>query len=469
MTDQRNDTILIVDDNPANLSVLSDCLESCNFEVLIAQNGESAIQRANYAIPDLIVLDVMMPGIDGFETCKRLKENLKTQDIPVILMTALSDIDNKVKGLKSGAVDYITKPFQQEEVVARINIHLNVHHLTQEVRAKNSQLQKEIEERISSEKKLQNTLKELRNTQAKLVQSEKISGLGRIVAGICHEFNNPIGFIVGNIRYLKKYTDELLNSINIDSNDDSDQCSSFDLMKEKTINKEELEYIVNDIPKIIASIESGTDRITDIIDRLKKFSYLDQSGKKPYHIHDGLDQTIDLINHRLAPIAMDIDGLVIHRPEIQILKEYDQLPPIYCYPDQIHQAFLNLITNSLDAIDTLYESLGDVNPGVDKASSPFNVQPPRLTIRTKRHPTSVSIHIIDNGPGIPEEIQSQIFDPFFTTKVVGKGVGLGLAICFQIVTEMHGGCLNCHSSSSETEMVIELPFEAQELAPVHPN
>ena len=462
MDNRKNDKILIVDDNPANLSVLSACLEKENFEVLIAQNGESAIQKANYVLPDLIVLDVMMPGIDGFETCKRLKENPKTQKIPIILMTALSDIDNKVKGLKSGAVDYITKPFQQEEVLARINIHLKVHHLTQEIQEKNSKLEAEVTERILSEEKLKKTLEQLKKTQVKLVQSEKISGLGRVVAGICHEFNNPIGFITGNIQFLREYTEQLLDFFDLNKNDYLTLESAKILDKSIEFDENEFKYIVNDIPKVISSIEAGTGRITDIIERLKKFSYLDQAGKKQFDIHEGLDRTIALLNHRFQPVLLNAAGTVIHRPKIKVIKEYDTLPILDCYPHQMNQVFLNLITNSIDAIDAIYERSGHSN--IEPVCSSHNVEVPLLNFRTKCYPTHISIHVIDSGLGIPEDIQAQIFDPFFTTKAVGKGVGLGLAICFQIVTEMHGGCLNCTSNESGTEMVIELPLDKDGLS-----
>lgn len=459
MKDRKSAKILIVDDNPANLSVLSECLESYEFEILIAQNGESAIQKANYANPDLIILDIMMPGIDGFETCKRLKEKPKTQNIPIILMTALSDHNNKVKGLKSGAVDYITKPFQQDEVVARINIHLSIHYLSQEVQEKNLKLQKEIEEHKLSENRLRGTLEELAKTQVKLVQSEKIAGIGRVVAGLCHEFNNPISFITGNIQFLRKYVEDLVNIINLDKDDNSSQELISLSHKRDIISHEEMEYIINDIPKVIASIEAGTDRIIKILDRLKKFSFLDQSGKKMLDINDGLEGVISLISHRIEPVTLETSTGSINRPKIKVIREYDRLPLVYCYPDQIHQALLNLVTNSVDAIDEIYESSTDSSFVSEVEPANNSYQGPLLTLKTKYHPTHISIHIIDNGVGIPDNIQSHIFDPFFTTKAVGKGVGLGLAICFQIMTEMHHGCLTCKSNSLGTEMIIELPLE----------
>lgn len=189
--------ILLVDDNPNNLKVLAEAISTCGWKALMATDGESAIEQSEYAQPDLILLDVMMPGLDGFETCRRLKTSRITQPIPVIFMTALSESTDKVKGLEIGAVDYITKPFQQEEVIARLKLHLKISHLTRT-------LEQRVEERT---KELSQSLEQLQSTQLQLIQSEKMSTLGQLVAGIGHEINNPIGFIVGNLTHIKEYTD----------------------------------------------------------------------------------------------------------------------------------------------------------------------------------------------------------------------------------------------------------------------
>lgn len=174
--------ILIVDDNPTNLEVLSDALRDQGWTTLVATNGESAIEQVDYALPDLILLDIMMPGIDGFETCRQLKANPRTQRLPIIFMTALSDPVDKVKGLELGAVDYITKPFQHEEVLARIKLHLNLFYL-------NNRLEQRVLERTHE---LEGSLNKLQTAQLQLIQSEKMSVLGQLVAGIGHEINNPL-------------------------------------------------------------------------------------------------------------------------------------------------------------------------------------------------------------------------------------------------------------------------------------
>jgi two-component system, NtrC family, sensor kinase len=185
---QPNGTILIVDDNSANLGVLSDALSQAGFEVRVAKSGKMALERVKYALPDLILLDVMMPEIDGFETCRRLQANPETTHIPVIFMTALSDTANKVEGFQLGAVDYITKPFQQEEVLARVKLHLKLHVLAEKLEEKNMLLEQKVVE-------VSKAYEDLQQMQIKLIQSEKMSGLGQLAAGIAHEINNPINLI----------------------------------------------------------------------------------------------------------------------------------------------------------------------------------------------------------------------------------------------------------------------------------
>lgn len=204
--------ILLVDDNPTNLKVLSEAMANSGWTILVATNGDRAIKQAEYANPDLILLDIMMPEIDGFETCSRLKENPQTQDIPVIFMTALNDTGNKVKGLNIGAVDYITKPFQQQEVLARVGVHLRLSSLTKKLSEQNELLEQRVEERTA---KLKQALDDLQKFQLQLVQNEKMSTLGQLVAGVAHEINNPVGFIDGNLNQAQGYIEDLLKLIEL--------------------------------------------------------------------------------------------------------------------------------------------------------------------------------------------------------------------------------------------------------------
>jgi DNA-binding response OmpR family regulator len=224
--------ILIVDDMPTNLQVLSEAIRMVGWTTLIATDGETAIEQAEYAHPDLILLDVMMPGIDGFETCRRLKANPLIEAIPVIFMTALSDPLDKVKGLEIGAVDYITKPFQQEEVLARAKLHLKLYHLTQT-------LEQRVTERTAE---LSDSVRKLQQAQLRLVQSEKMSTLGQLVAGVAHEINNPVGFIAGNLNPAKTYIQDLFDLLSMYQQKFPEPGAEI----EKTIKEIDLDYLRED-------------------------------------------------------------------------------------------------------------------------------------------------------------------------------------------------------------------------------
>ena len=267
--------ILLVDDMPTNLKVLSESIRSEGWVTLIANDGESAIEQVEYTKPDLILLDVMMPGIDGFEVCQRLKANPETQSIPIIFMTALSDTVDKVRGLELGAVDYITKPFQREEVLARLRVHLKLcrfamtlkeqargleaqnqlamqeikkrEQAEQVLRELKDQLEQRVEERTAE---LFNSLHQLQDAQLQLVQSEKMSTLGQLVAGIAHEINNPIGFISGNLQPAQDYVQDLFELIALYQQ----HYSQPPVAISEKIEAIDLEYIQSDLPKLISSM-----------------------------------------------------------------------------------------------------------------------------------------------------------------------------------------------------------------------
>jgi two-component system NtrC family sensor kinase len=397
-------SILVVDDVPTNIKVLFDLLEQSNYVVSVAKNGESALKKAQLGLPDLILLDVMMPGIDGFETCRRLKANPQTKDIPIIFMTALTDSESKVNGLRQGAVDYITKPLEHEEVLARIGVHL-----------------------------------ELRRTRLALIQEEKMSSLGQFVAGIAHEINNPVNFIYGNLKHVMKYTQDLLTLLTLYEKQyphpGSEICDQ--------IADIELAFLTEDFPKAISSITLGVDRIRQIVESLKNFSRLDQADMKAVDIHEGLESTLLILEHRLEA-NRDFSG-------IEIIREYGDLPLIECYAGQLNQVFMNILANAIDAL----EELSAQRPYQESKNTRNQIK-----IRTfMSNPHWVHIEIADNGPGFPEAVKRQIFDPFFTTKSVGKGTGLGLSISYQLVTEKHGGKLECFSTPGQgTEFQIKIPI-----------
>ncbi|MGI0495152.1 response regulator [Alkalinema pantanalense CENA528] len=422
--------ILLVDDNPTNLKVLSEAIQGNTWKALMATDGESAIEQAEYARPDLILLDVMMPGIDGFETCRRLKANPLTQDTPIIFMTALSETMDKVRGLELGAVDYITKPFQQEEVIARLKLHLQISQLTHT-------LEQRVQERTAE---LSQSLSQLQQAQIQLVQSEKMSMLGQLVAGIGHEINNPIGFIRGNITPMQDYIQDLFDLIHLYQEKFPNPGAEILDMVEMI----DIDYLAEDLPKIMRSMEQGVDRLQEISLSLRTFARADIASKVEFVLAEGIDSTIMLLRHRLKANEK--------RPEIVIVKEFDKVPPISCYPGQLNQVFMNIIANAIDAFDELNQSRSykeiEACPNVIT-----------ITITLDGSKENVVVRIKDNGAGIPSEVKDQIFDPSFTTKAVGKGTGLGLAISHQIIVDKHSGQLQCQTMPNEgTEFIITLPL-----------
>ncbi|MEM6402445.1 MAG: response regulator [Cyanobacteria bacterium P01_D01_bin.116] len=434
---KKLETILVIDDSPTNLEILHDVLGSAGYEVLVEMDGVSGIEQVESNPPDLILLDVMMPKIDGFETCRRLQENPLTKDIPIIFITALTEAEEKVKGLNLGAVDYITKPFEQEEVLARINLHLKLRKLNLELDKQKQELEIRVKERTFE---LSQALEELKQTQLQLVHTEKISSLGQLVAGVAHEINNPIGFISTNLYYADQYIEDLLKLVHLFQKN----CSNPGSEIEEQIEAMDLEHIEKDLPKLMSSMKLGTDTIKGIMQSLRNFSRSDGKSKKFVDIHEGIEATLMILQHRLKAYP--------RRPAIQVLKDYSILPKVQCYPGQLNQVFMNLLAN---AIDVLEESINcQYSAECDRP-----IQNPQIRIVTTIDKHQVIVKIADNGKGIPESVQNEIFQPFFTTKPEGKGTGLGLSISHQIITENHGGNLQCISDPGKgTEFLIQIPL-----------
>ncbi|WP_293128209.1 response regulator [Microcoleus sp. bin38.metabat.b11b12b14.051] len=423
--------ILVVDDTPANLDVISEALTDAGYEVAIAIDGERALKQVQYTLPSLILLDVMMPGINGFETCRRLKASPATKDIPVIFMTALSDTADKIKGFQIGAVDYITKPFEEMEVLARVNTHIKLRNL-----------HKELEQHVASRTaELTSALAQVKQSQLQLIQNEKMSALGNLVAGVAHEINNPVGFIYGNIKELNLALQDIVEHLRLYQQ----ECPNPGKDIEFHAVNIDLEYVLQDTAKMLSSMEIGCDRLRNISTSLRTFSRADTAVKVLANICDGIDSTLMILQHRLK--AQDT------RPEIQVLKEYKDIPPVKCYLGQLNQVFMNVISNAIDAVNEC--SYG-------RSYHDIEASPNKITITTElsEDRQRVVVKIKDNGKGISQDVKAHIFDHLFTTKLVGEGTGLGLSISRQIVEEMHGGTLTCSSVLGEgAQFTIALPID----------
>jgi signal transduction histidine kinase len=313
------------------------------------------------------------------------------------------------------------------------------HRLYQDVRSLNASLEKQVSDRTAE---LSQTLEHLKQAQAQLVQSEKMSSLGQLVAGIAHEINNPVNFITGNLTHVRQYTEALVEAFKLYQQ----QYPAPPQAIQAVLQAVDLEFVEQDLPKLFSSLEVGTTRIRDIVLSLRNFSRLDQAEVKSVDIQEGIDGALLILQHRFQA-----SGILLTR-------QYSELPIVECFAGQLNQVFMSLIGNAIEAIETRLQQ----DAALDKPAIE-----PAITIQTQVLDTDlIQIAIQDNGCGIDPTLRSKLFDPFFTTKPVGKGTGLGLSISYQIV-QQHGGKLWCQSELNQgTTFYITIPRSPKTAAAV---
>lgn len=413
--------ILVVDDKLENIRFLSDFLSQHNYQVRKAISGKAALMAAQAVSPDLILLDINMPGMGGYELCEKLKQDPQTSSVPVIFISAGSEVTDKIKGFEVGGVDYITKPFYLEEVLVRIKTQLEI-----------KSLQKELESR---NQKLEETLSLLKSTQAELVQKEKLVNAGRIAAGISHEINNPLSFIICNLTPASEYTQKLIKTIQIYQQEYPNTNPNIN----EFIDESELKFITSDLDKIIKSMHNGAERISSVIQALHVFSRLDHAGIKYFDVHETIDSTLTTLCYQLK---------LPNNITIAVIKKYDEIPEIQGYAKIFNQALANIIQNAIDALSLKLNNTND-----------DSFQPTIWIYTTTVNGEKVRVSIQDNGAGIPDENKEYIFDPFFTTKNLQEGTGLGLFTSHQIITDIHKGSLIYQKRpEGGSEFLIEVPI-----------
>ena len=449
MEGTEKETILVVDDTPENIDVLVGVLRE-TYKVRAALNADQAFKAIAKNMPDLVLLDIMMPEVDGYEVCRRLKATPETKDLPVIFLTAKTEVSDEVKGFSLGAVDYITKPISPPVVLSRVATQLSLKQALVSLGSKNQQLKK--------------TLTDLKTAQDQLVLSEKMAALGQLVAGVAHEINTPLGAIKSSAETASSSLNAIIETFrnqekSLDQShiellwkllgNDTAEKPAFsprerrqaakDLLTQlektgvnvgqrevrllielglqnapdlylpvlKNEQKSEILSLANqfsNLGKGIQTISMAGEKASKIVFSLKSYSHFDQTGEKTRaNILAGIETVLTLYQNQM-------------KQAVHLTMEFEEIPEIQCFPDELNQVWTNLIHNSLQAMK---------NEGT-------------LTIRGEKKGTDLMVSISDTGPGIPEEIQPKIFQPFFTTKPAGEGSGLGLDIIKRIVDKHNG-------------------------------
>ncbi len=412
---------------------LSDFTDNTRNKILLIKNEMKEMERTSKRVTCVILIAIVLIFVGQFF---------------LIMLPLINSLDKLQKGasaIAAGKLNYRLNIRTKDELEQLANeFNLMTEKLTEsyteiiersgELIKLNQNLKHEISDRTQAQAELEQILNELKSTQAQLIQTEKMSSLGQMVAGVAHEINNPVSFVYGNINHVNQYIEDILELLELYQQEFPEPGDNI----EEKLEDMDLDFVKEDLPKILASMKMGATRIREIVLSLRNFSRLDEADMKEVDIHEGIESTLLILQNRLKSKP--------NRTEIEIIKNYNQLPKVECYPGQLNQTFMNIINNAIDVLEE----------GRDK----LDMQDPQICIHTQLiNNKTIAVRIADNGIGMTEKVKNKLFDPFFTTKPVGKGTGLGLSITYQIIVEKHQGKLCCESEPGKgTEFIIEIPL-----------
>jgi two-component system, NtrC family, sensor kinase len=437
--------ILIVDDDAFSRNLLEFMLQNAGHTVASTANGAEALIQARADVPGLIITDVMMPVMDGFELCRQCKADKKLRSIPIILYSSdyVEQQDQKL-GLELGACRYLLKPSPPEKIISIVDEVLAENakkfrisdglHLDEEMKLlrnynevlfnKLETKMQELQQTIAEHQKSEDTLKAV---QAQIIQQEKMASIGQLAAGVAHEINNPMGFITSNLTSLGKYAERLDTYIAALQKSLSECPGHPDLEElDHLRQKLKVDYIISDVNELINESLDGANRVRRIVQDLKSFSRVDQAEETHANLNECLETTINIAWNELKYIAT-------------LERQFGDIPEISCNPQQLNQVFLNLLVNAAQAME---------HQGV-------------ITVKTWSEPKWVCVSVADTGKGMPEEVQKRVFEPFYTTKPAGKGTGLGLSISADIIRKHHGEILVASEPDKGTTFTVRLPVEKE--------
>ena len=407
--------VLVVDDNPTSRRLACRGVEIGGMRVEEAVDGERALEAFSRGGHDLVVLDVMMPGLSGFEVCERLRAQAAGASVPVLIMTSLSDGDSIERAFECGATDFIVKPISPSLLAHRVRYMLRAARAEQELRQRNHELGQ--------------SNAELTETRTQLLQSEKMASIGQLAAGVAHEINNPIGYVKSNLGTLETYLRQLFELMQeyergCPSIGDSAALSRIAAAQERV----DLPFLTEDVFALLRESREGVTRVGKIVQDLKDFSHVSTDDEWCWaNLHEGLDSTISIVNNEIKYKA-------------ELIRNYGTLPEIECLPSQLNQVFMNVLVNAAQSIET--KGVITVSSGMSGAHN-------------------VRLEISDTGQGIAPEHLDRIFDPFFTTKPVGKGTGLGLSLSYGIIRKHRGNIEIQSKVGAGTTFRITLPVSQE--------